>query len=590
MKTSISRTISLLLTVLLLSAMLAGCSSEAGPGSPANTPAADTPTEIPAENADTPQAETPSNTPEAPAEAPEDEPANVPAEPVVYDNLLDAMNASTLPAVTLPIAEELTTITVFTHSMIDEMLGYKNLNDAPIWMEAEARTNVHFEWTLANEVSAQFSLMLVSEEFTDLAAGCSSFLTGGFDYNIEEGIIKNLADLVPVYAPHYYELLCADESTRKACYTDAGNMGALNILRIDAEPNFLGWVIREDRMKAVGFEGTPETYADWETILQGFKDNGMGGLYLGSAQMDDLGIGYGARNAYLVDDNQQVYFGAISNEYKAYLAMLSDWITKGYVEFDLANPLPWNYDFSYLYSGDYSMIYGLYTFHDLYQMYGRETDPNFNAVGIPFPTVNEEDVLSCYGYGMAANSKSGFDIIAFEGSDMTETMLQWFDYMNTYDGWLLGNYGIEGVSYNLDENGQPVFTELITAHPDGYTKTQLLDAYAMNQKFMGLYDYNRAYGGVSEEGMALIDLWDQESASAIRSKLPDITMTVEESEELGTRQSDISTYVSEYVLRVATGADDLESTWDAFVANVQAMDLQGCIDIYQAAVDRYNAR
>ena len=38
------------------------------------------------------------------------------------------------------------------------------------------------------------------------------------------------------------------------------------------------------------------------------------------------------------------------------------------------------------------------------------------------------------------------------------------------------------------------------------------------------------------------------------------------------------------------GQKDLDATWDEYVAHIEAMNLQRCIEVYQAACDRFNAR
>ena len=42
--------------------------------------------------------------------------------------------------------------------------------------------------------------------------------------------------------------------------------------------------------------------------------------------------------------------------------------------------------------------------------------------------------------------------------------------------------------------------------------------------------------------------------------------------------------------KVIIGETDLDATWDGFVADIKAMDIETCIAAYQAAYDRYQAR
>lgn len=575
--------IALLLAVMLLVSLLAGCATE-------TVAPVDTSSQVTESSANS-TAETTDEPEQLPSEnLPEESEEKEPTEEKRVDSLVDVMNASTLEPITLPITEELTTYTVFAYAMYDATMGYENPNELPFWIEAEERTNIHFDWTIANEISAQFSLMLVAEEYTDIAIGCHSVLPNGFDYQIEEEIIMDLSELVPKYAPHYNELLNADSETRKASYTDGGHLPGIWVYQVDPEMTFMGWSMRGDWLEQIGFEGTPETYADWTNILQGFQENGLGYLHLPVGQFDDLGIGYGARNSLLLDENGQIYHGALSDEYRAYLTMFADWYAKGYVNFDLDNALYFNYDFSEFYGGKAGIIYGLYTFYDYNMLFGGQLDPNFCELAVPFPTVNETDDLSCYSLGMSANNMTkGNCTMFFTACEDPGTLLQWFDYFCTPEGYMLANYGIEGTSYVMVD-GQPDFTELMSNNENGYTQTQMIGAYCGEQKVIPLYDYHRCYEGLSEGSLAELEVWHAEYETAIVSQLPSVTLNVEESETLGSKYNDIKTYISEYTLRAATGAEDIDATWDSFVANVEAMGIQDCIDIYQAALDRYNTR
>lgn len=66
-------------------------------------------------------------------------------------------------------------------------------------------------------------------------------------------------------------------------------------------------------------------------------------------------------------------------------------------------------------------------------------------------------------------------------------------------------------------------------------------------------------------------------------------MTEGESNELSSIYSDLSTMVSEKLIRFIIGDEPL-SSWDTFVADMKAMDAERCVEIYQTALDRYLER
>ena len=46
-------------------------------------------------------------------------------------------------------------------------------------------------------------------------------------------------------------------------------------------------------------------------------------------------------------------------------------------------------------------------------------------------------------------------------------MLHALDYLFTDEGAVFSSYGIEGLSYELNSEGKPEFTDIVSANPDG---------------------------------------------------------------------------------------------------------------------------
>ncbi len=572
------RTLALLLAALMLLTLLVGCS-----GKPATTDDPGTTVDTPTDPAETP--EEPADEPEAPADEPAaEEPSDEPTAELPQPG-----------PVALPIAAELTDYSMWIPNFMDSAMPYNDPNELPIWKEMEERTNIHINWTLAatSNAAEQFSLMLTSQDYTDIFAGALGNLVGGVDYSIDEDIIVDLSELVPQYMPNYYAMITADEFTRKSCYTDAGNLGALRVVQDSPEPPFAGWVARQDMLDAIGFEGAMETIADWDTVLSGLNEAGLGKLYLGSAtgQQEFLMTSFGVTNTFLQKDGK-VFYGPVDQGYYDYLDTVSRWVKAGYVDPDFVSHTAWYSDFSMMVSGEIAIMPTLYTIYDAIAMMGA-ADPNFALVAVDVPKVNEGDKLMVKNFGGPSRAWLGGSSVSISTQcEDVPTILKWFDYFCTDEGFLLGNYGIEGESYTLVD-GVPTYTDLVLANPEGYSKSQAQGMYTINSYITQYYDYTRAWGGVSEDGMACMDIWcadyDYENAYDLP---PDgaLTISAEESEDLGSRVSDIATYVEEYSALIVTGQQDLASTWDEYVANIEAMDLQDCIDVYQAAYDRFLAR
>ena len=66
-------------------------------------------------------------------------------------------------------------------------------------------------------------------------------------------------------------------------------------------------------------------------------------------------------------------------------------------------------------------------------------------------------------------------------------------------------------------------------------------------------------------------------------------MTEDENNELSSIYSDLSTMVSEKLIKFIIGYEPMDN-WSSFVADMEDMNAQRCVEIYQDALDRYLAR
>jgi putative aldouronate transport system substrate-binding protein len=71
--------------------------------------------------------------------------------------------------------------------------------------------------------------------------------------------------------------------------------------------------------------------------------------------------------------------------------------------------------------------------------------------------------------------------------------------------------------------------------------------------------------------------------------MPPVTLTSDEGTEYANIYGDISTMLSETIPQFITGQKPM-SEYDAFVEQLKSMNIERCIVIQQAALDRYLAR
>lgn len=145
------------------------------------------------------------------------------------------------------------------------------------------------------------------------------------------------------------------------------------------------------------------------------------------------------------------------------------------------------------------------------------------------------------------------------------------------------------MSYELDETGEPRYSELVTNNEWGIDAASAIEAYVTTNPILGLVSMDRSVYLVGEDWVEeMLDVWVQQCNDE-NSLSSGVMLTTEESSTVAALSGDIATHASTAILQFITGARDL-SEWNDFQQEVLDMDLQTIVDTYQAAYERYLAR
>jgi len=585
--------LALILAAMMLLGALTACASE--PAAPANTdaPAAtDTPAEAPADEPEAP-AEEPADEPEAPAETPVEEPAE-------DAEILEAGEAQevTLGVVELPLVDELTTLTAWRS--YDAYGEWTDFNDSEWRKAVAAETNVDVEFTTATSDTAneKFGLMLVSMDYTDLMMVPSLAALKSGDAAIEDEILIDLRDYDESLYPNYQALSTANKNVYRDTRTDSGAMWGFFTLMKEPEGPWTGLAYRTDLAEKAGYiGGAPVTIADWEVLLQAYVDGGVEVPFVlpqsGYCLYSPFISAYDTYAGYYAVDGTEVKYGYIDEGFKSYLQLMKDWREKGYIA---KNFVDWDLDHGA--ASAYGMLYdaaywddtvgaGMSTFsfnkNMMYSSYGFSQNPDYYRQAVAAPVLEEGQTLHT---GFNYTYVSGYPLCISTACEDVELAIRFCDFFYTDKGFLYSNYGVEGVTYNLDENGNPVSTDVLLESEWEYTNHKL----ATWCWRIGLYTYLQSKEDFADPTIyECYDIWESNNDAAWM--IPsNISMTVEESEEYASRNNDITTYVEEHLVRFILGDLNLESDWDNFVKGVQDMGIEDLCDIQEAALTRYNAR
>ena len=170
-----------------------------------------------------------------------------------------------------------------------------------------------------------------------------------------------------------------------------------------------------------------------------------------------------------------------------------------------------------------------------------------------------------------------------------ELAARYIDWWYTEDGYLTANYGTYGLSYELDENGEPYYADAVVNNSFGIDASSAVEAYVTTNPIFGLVSMDRTVYLAGEQWVDdMMTIWVEQTSSD--QVLPTgVSLTSEETEEVTTALSDITTAASTYTLQFILGDVDF-GQWNSYCAEIEAMGLAGVVSVYQNAYERYNAR
>ena len=571
------RTISLLSVACILLGMLASCGS--------------TPESVSASVAPEAEASSAVETPSAPEPEPAIESVEEAsaAEEIIQEAPVDL-------TISMPLTEEEVTFTMW-HDFVPPLAEFMNsMSENLSYATMEEISGVHMEFTDVSKESAAtaVSLMVASGDYPNIWDGFAGYYGQGIDTAIEADIIYDLADYKELM-PNYFHIVDSNPQYAKETYTDEGSMGlayCLNTKRVVES----GLVLRKDWLDGLGMD-IPVTYDDFEDVLTAMHDTYGGTLwisYLGDDVTKSFSAGYGitafnlGNETYFEQIDGQVKFSPLEAGYLDYVTMMNRWYEKGilYPDF-ISGTGTTTCEPNQMGAGEISMVSCPAGFME--QFYAVAADPGFELQAVGRPVKQEGDVIH-QGSTVTMTSVNGFSIgTSISDSDPNfEILLKWLDYWYTAEGSDLANYGVEGVSYERDNDGTVHFTELMTNNPDGLAFNLCMNRYVL---FVGsfLNDNTRTAVNYNDKQAESVDIWTENCGDGAYVYPTAVSLTTDEASAFTSAYSDIATYVESETLGFITGSVPL-SEYDSFCDTIESMGIEDLISIYQDALDRYNAR
>lgn len=496
--------------------------------------------------------------------------------------------------VDLPLSAQEETLTYWlTGQPFTASMNNVVMEDLSFYKELKARTNINIEFTMAPffTASESFGLMTAAGDYNDLIARVANYYPTGAAGAIQDEVVIGLNDVVAEYMPNYTGWLELYPDYRRAVTSVDGDIYMAGSFRHEngTHKNTTGMLTRKDWMDELGLD-MPVTYDDYHNMLSAFKSSyDSSGLWL-----DDIGRNMHSVSAAgydVVQDNPlydplvvmdgQVAYSPITDNSKEFFALLNSWWNEGLIWTDFMSQERVDYPDTGLIANGTIGIWS----DDIGNLpkLNAELGNGIEVAGIAPPRKEAGQVLHT-SYNASVVSTGGTSIST--DCQNIELAARWMDYIFTYDGYLLANYGVEGEALEFREDGTPQYTDLVVGDSElsVIQRMYLYSCYGGH----GILLQDREYQNYTDYQREVIDLWNEDFDSEHAYPQGNI-MTVEENTEYSAIMTDIRTYISESTIKFIIGDLSIDKDWDAFVANVKQMDIDDAIAIAQTAYDRYMA-
>ena len=485
----------------------------------------------------------------------------------------------------LPLVEEKATLSVYWPADATILSMITDFNENPTWQIIEEQTNVHIEWF--HGTKEQLQMMLNSGDMSDIVfISDLAIYQGGGDKAIEDGAFLRLNELMEQYAPNYMGLLNGNPDLKRDAMSDVGNIVSFAMLEDIVQGPFTGLGIRQDWLDDLGLS-KPVTYDDWHTVLTAFKNekNATAPLTIpadlvrDSGDNGELSGGFGLVAWYYQIDGQ-IKYGPIEPEFRDYVTLLSQWYSEGLIDPDF-NTRDGNGRDQLKYTNQAGAW--LNTGFWLLEYHKRNAeDPNYTEVAVSSPVQKPGDIVN---FRQSNRNFRGLHTVVTSSAADPVLAVRWLDNLYSEDNYILTNYGIEGQSYTITDDGEYLFTDLIMQNPT-MNVGQAMNVYLIHSGPMRRMWWREA-AGYTETELDCYNVW--ESATDKYVIPATTTFTADEGIIFSRIMSDVETYVLETMLAFITGTQSLD-TFDAFQEQIKAMNIDEAINIRQASLDRFNNR
>ena len=496
-------------------------------------------------------------------------------------------------ATVLPITGEDITLTLWCQNHSSRVLA--NYGEMEAWKELQRRTGIKIDFIHpTGAVAEQFNVMVASRDYPDIIY---YHWSDSLMKYVDDGVALKLNDYVDTIMPNIRKLMESNELVKKQLPLADGTIAFFpQINALDSYNYWDAYVIRKDWLDKVGLSA-PVTVDDWYTMLKAFKETDLNEngeqdeipLSSTKAMMGDAFISaFGVLNSFQLDPaTGRVAYGPLLDGYKEYLTTMNRWYSEG-----LIDPEYLTVDQKILDKKMLNNMVGasyLDSNNSMINYLRAKPTEGFDFTIAEFPRV--EGGKNYWPRGSIENKVTRYGGVITPSCKNVVEAVKFLDYLYSPDGQVLLNWGIEGESFTVDENGKKKYTDEILNNPEGKTPVDAIAKYCNNPGFMKIYDTEAINGLDNSLEPGILEKRQESQKRAEESDkglgIPSLAYTAEETKELNKIKTDLTTYLEEMKAKFILGKEPFEN-YEVFTATMRELGAERAAEIMQTAFDRYN--
>ncbi|NLV50169.1 MAG: hypothetical protein GXY20_05690 [Clostridiales bacterium] len=507
----------------------------------------------------------------------------------------------------LPISTTDEVLTMLTYSFT--MQAYPEAGYATMQLPTKDRemtgVNVEYIITPAMNSTETFRVLIASDDLPDICSGVTMMYKGTPVDMVEDGYFINIYDYIG-YAPNYTYMACNYDPKdtdlyQSVFYYDDFIPAFYGIMKDPVRGGF--YFMRGDWLEKFGL--TNKDIVTWDDLHEAFL--------LAKTQIPSCEYPFVLRKYIELTE------GANFTSYDTVPLIIEDRVGVNYVvdgKVKISNMNENDREFMTMLSGLYAegLISPNWTAvsraadsdssitnneHFYVAMQAAEssyfeensTDPNCKWVPATPPLRYEGQKLHLGGN--ISRIVAGSNSIAAKCENI-ELAVTWLDWRFSNTGGDLWSYGVEGETWELNEQGKRQATDFALNNPAGLALSYFLLIYAVNvHTDSARIDIDATYmypgGDITLGYCRYLTNWLKDNHDGAYVYPVGARLNLEQAERLGNLVSDVSTYMNENYALFVDGSKNIDADWDSYIAGLYQVGIQEIIDIYQEAYDNFIA-